>query len=131
MEQTLIVIKPDGVKRKLVGAILSRFEDKGFTIKKMKMLTLTRKQAEEFYSPHREKPFFPDLVNFITTGPVVAAVLEGSSTIAVVRLMIGTTKSYEATPGTIRGDYGLGVTDNIIHAADSAESFERESKIVF
>ena len=134
VEQTLIVIKPDGVQRKLIGVILSRFENRGFTIKKMKMLTFTTTQAENFYSPHKEKPFFPGLVKFITSGPVVAVVLEGRTgvdAVSVVRSMIGATKSYEAAAGTIRGDFSLGLEDNVIHASDSAENFKRESKIVF
>ncbi len=131
MERTLIVIKPDAVERRLVGRILSRFEDKGFTILALKMMTFTRDQAEKFYSPHHGKRFFSSLVKFITSGPVVVVVLEGSTAIDVVRKMIGTTKSYEAEAGTIRGDFGLGLKDNIIHAADSAESYERESKAIF
>ncbi|MDP7657620.1 MAG: nucleoside-diphosphate kinase [Nitrososphaerales archaeon] len=131
MEQTLIVIKPDGVEQKLVGDILSRFEKKEFNILKMKMFNFTKEQAEELYLPHREKSFFSNLVLFIISGPVVAVILEGSTAIEVVRKMIGSTKSYEAAPGTIRGDYGLGLTENIIHASDSKESFERESKIIF
>ena len=131
MEQTLIVIKPDGVEQKLVGDILSRFEKKEFNILKMKMFNFTKEQAEELYLPHREKSFFSTLVLFIISGPVVAVILEGSTAIEVVRKMIGSTKSYEAAPGTIRGDYGLGLTENIIHASDSKESFERESKIIF
>ena len=131
MEQTLIVIKPDGVEQKLVGDILSRFEKKEFNILKMKMFNFTKEQAEELYLPHREKSFFSNLVLFIISGPVVAVILEGSTAIEVVRKMIGSTKSYEAAPGTIRGDYGLGLTANIIHASDSKESFERESKIIF
>ncbi len=131
MEQTLIVIKPDGVEQKLVGDILSRFEKKEFNILKMKMFNFTKEQAEKLYLPHREKSFFSTLVLFIISGPVVAVILEGSTAIEVVRKMIGSTKSYEAAPGTIRGDYGLGLTENIIHASDSKESFERESKIIF
>jgi len=131
IEQTLIVIKPDGVQRGLVGEILARFERKGFKIKALKMLNFSREMAEDFYSPHKGKAFFKDLIDFIISGPVVAAILEGSYAISVVRSMIGSTKSYEALPGTIRGDYGLGVTDNIIHASDSKESFEREVKIIF
>jgi nucleoside-diphosphate kinase len=131
LEQTLIVIKPDGVEQKLVGDILSRFEKKEFNILKMKMFNFTKEQAEELYLPHREKSFFSNLVLFIISGPVVAVILEGSTAIEVVRKMIGSTKSYEAAPGTIRGDYGLGLTANIIHASDSKESFERESKIIF
>ncbi len=131
MEQTLVIIKPDGVARSLVGEIISRFERKGFKIVKLKMLTLTRQVADEFYSPHRGKPFFEDLLSFIVSGPVVAAILEGSNAVDVVRRMIGVTKSFEAAAGTIRGDFGLGITDNVIHASDSRESFERESKIIF
>jgi nucleoside-diphosphate kinase len=131
MEQTLIVIKPDAVQRKLVGAILTRFENRGFLILKMKTFTFTRNQAEEFYAPHKGKDFFSSLVKFITSGQVVAVILEGSTAIEPVRLMIGSTKSYEANAGTIRGDFGLGIKDNVIHASDSAESFERESKVVF
>tara|TARA_B100000315_G_scaffold247329_1_gene275876 strand:- start:296 stop:691 length:396 start_codon:yes stop_codon:yes gene_type:complete len=131
LEQTLIVIKPDSIERKLVGDILSRFEKKEFTIFKMRMFNFTKEQAEEFYLLHHEKTFFSSLVRFIISGPVVAVILEGSNVIEVVRKMIGSTKSYEAAPGTIRGDYGLGLTENIIHASDSKESFERESKIIF
>ena len=131
MEQTLIVIKPDGVERNLVGAILSRFEKREFAIFKMKMFKFTKGQAAEFYLPHQEKHFFSSLVQFIISGPVVAVILEGSTAVEVVRKMIGATKSHEAVPGTIRGDFGLGLQDNVIHASDSKESFERESKIIF
>lgn len=131
MERTLIVIKPDGVARKLVGEILTRFERKGFSIASMRMLKFDVPLARDFYSPHVGKPFFPDLEKFITSGPVVAAVLEGDKAVDVVRRMIGVTKSFEASSGTIRGDFALGFTDNVIHASDSAESFARESKIIF
>ncbi len=130
-EHTLIVIKPDGVRRGLIGKITSRFEEKGLRIVGLKMFTFTKEQAERFYEPHAGKPFFPELVNFITAGPVVAAVLEAPNAVEVVRRMIGPTRSYEAPPGTIRGDFGLGVTDNVIHASDSPESFKREAAIVF
>lgn len=130
-EQTLIVIKPDAVRRGLIGKIISRFEEKGFKIIALKMFTFTKQQAERFYEPHASKPFFQDLVNFITSGPVVAAILEAPNAVSVVRLMIGSTRSYEASPGTIRGDFGLGVTENVIHASDSDESFKRESAIIF
>lgn len=129
--RTLVVIKPDGVRRGLVGGIISRFEQKGFAVADLRMLTLTEDQAKEFYSPHSSKPFFGELVSFVTSGPVVAAVLEGNDAIAATRLMVGATKSSEASPGSIRGDYGLGFTDNIIHASDSEPSFERESRVVF
>jgi len=119
------------VERKLVGNIIARFEKKGFKIVKLKMLTFTKEMAEEFYSEHKSKPFFAELVSFIISGKVVAAVIEGNNVISTTREMVGTTKSFEAAPGSIRGDYGLGVTNNIIHASDSTESFEREVNIVF
>ncbi len=131
LEQTLIVIKPDGVNRKLVGEILSRFEKKGFDIVKLKMLTMTQEQAEAFYALHKGKPFFYSLVKFMTSGPIVAAVLEGDTSVAVVRLLVGATKSFEADAGTIRGDYGLGIKANIIHASDSRKSFTKEVQVIF
>ncbi|MFN3654541.1 MAG: nucleoside-diphosphate kinase [Candidatus Nitrosotenuis sp.] len=130
-EQTLFIIKPDAVARKLVGQIISRFESKGFKIIKLKMFTFTKAQAQEFYSVHNTKPFFGELVDFITSGPVVAAVIEGNNAVATTRLLVGATKSYEAAPGSIRGDFGLGISDNIIHASDSKESFEKEARVVF
>ncbi|MBI1828799.1 MAG: nucleoside-diphosphate kinase [Thaumarchaeota archaeon] len=130
-EQSLFIVKPDGVERKLIGQILSRFENKGFKIVKLRMFTFTKEIAEEFYSDHKSKPFFGELVSFITSGRVVAAVIEGNNAIATTRLMIGSTKSFEASPGSIRGDFGLGFTDNIIHASDSKESFEKEVSVVF
>ncbi|MHB8602671.1 MAG: nucleoside-diphosphate kinase [Nitrosotalea sp.] len=130
-EQTLFIVKPDGVERKLVGDIISRFEYKGFNILKLKMFTFTKQMAEEFYSAHNTKPFFGELVSFITSGSVVAAIVEGNNAIATTRLMIGSTKSFDAAPGTIRGDFGLGISDNIIHASDSKESFEKEIAVVF
>ena len=130
-EQSLFIVKPDGVERKIVGQIISRFENKGFKIVKLKMLTFTREMGEEFYSVHKSKPFFGELVSFITSGRVVAAIIEGNNAIATMRLMVGSTKSFEALPGSIRGDFGLGLTDNIIHASDSKESFEKEVAVVF
>ncbi|MEO9307649.1 multifunctional nucleoside diphosphate kinase and apyrimidinic endonuclease and 3'-phosphodiesterase [Nitrosotalea sinensis] len=130
-EQTLFIVKPDGVERKLVGDIVSRFEHKGFKIVKLKMFTFTKQMAEEFYAVHNTRPFFGELVSFITSGSVVAAIVEGNNAIATTRLMIGSTKSFEAAPGTIRGDFGLGISDNIIHASDSKESFEKEIAVVF
>ncbi len=131
MERTLIVIKPDGVSRSLVGEIIRRFERKGFKIVALQMMILSQRLARDFYSPHLGKPFFPDLEGFITSGPVVAVVFEGSNAVDVARRMIGVTKSFEAASGTIRGDFALGYTDNVIHASDSQESFVRESKILF
>jgi nucleoside-diphosphate kinase len=130
-EQTLFIVKPDAVARRLVGQIVARFESKGFKIVKLKMFTFAKSQAEEFYSVHNTKPFFGELVEFITSGPVVAAVIEGNNAVATTRIMVGSTKSFEAAPGSIRGDYGLGISENIIHASDSKESFEKEARVVF
>ncbi len=130
-EKSLFIVKPDAVARNLIGEIVSRFERKSFKIVKLKMFTFTKEQAEEFYAVHKDKPFFGELVSFITSGRVVAAVIEGNNAIATTRKMIGTTKSFEAEPGSIRGDFGLGFTDNIIHASDSAESFEHEERVAF
>lgn len=131
VEKTLIVVKPDGVSRGLVGEILRRFEAKGFKVERLQMLTMPRAQAEKFYAVHSDKPFFGELVLFITSGPVVGAVLSGKDAVATVRRMVGATKSWEAAPGTIRGDLGLGLTDNTIHASDSAESFTKERAAFF
>lgn len=130
-EQTLIVLKPDSVKRNLVGEILRRFEEKGFVIKKLKMFTMSRSEAEQFYSIHREKSFFNELVTFITSGQIVAAVIEGSDAVNKVRAIIGATKPSEAAPGTVRRDFGTSLTQNAIHASDSVESFIKESKVIF
>jgi nucleoside-diphosphate kinase len=131
LEQTLIVIKPDGLRRHLTGKILARFEEKGFELRNLKSYNFTKEKAQEFYSVHKDKPFFDDLLSFIMSGTVVACVLEGNNAVNTVRLMIGSTKSFEAASGTIRGDYGLGFTDNIIHASDSSESFIKESRVIF
>ncbi|MFB5600837.1 MAG: nucleoside-diphosphate kinase [Nitrososphaeraceae archaeon] len=130
-EQTLIVVKPDAFARKLTGKILSRFEEKGFIIKELKSYKFSKEKAEEFYSAHNKKPFFNELVSFIISSSVVACILEGENAINTVRLMIGSTRSFDAQPGTIRGDYGLGITENIIHASDSYESFIKESNVIF
>jgi nucleoside-diphosphate kinase len=130
-EQTLIIIKPDAFQRKLTGTILSRFDNKGFLIKELKSYIFTKEKAEEFYSDHKNKPFFSELVSFISSSTVVVCILEGENAINIVRQMIGSTRSFEAQPGTIRGDYCLGITNNIIHASDSYESFIKESKVIF
>lgn len=130
-EQTLIVIKPDAFERKLTGSILSRFENKGFVIRELKSYMFTKEKAEEFYSVHKNKPFFSELVSFISSSKVVACILEGENAINTVRLLIGATKAYDAQPGTIRGDFGLGITNNIIHASDSYESFIKEFQVIF
>ena len=131
IQKTLIVIKPDAVTRRLVGKIVSRFEERGLEILELRLQLFSKEKAEEFYDVHREKNFFRELVSFISSGKTVACILEGNDAINVVRAMVGQTRSYEAFPGTIRGDYGLGVTDNIIHASDSLESFIKESNVIF
>ncbi len=130
-ETTLFIVKPDAVSRNLVGRVISRFERKGFKILKLKMFTFTQEQAEKFYDVHKDKPFFGELTSFITSGPVVAAIIEGNNAIATTRIMVGATKSFEAEPGSIRGDFGLGFSENIIHASDSQESFDQESRLAF
>ena len=130
-EQTLFIVKPDGVRRQLVGEIIARFERRGFLIQKLKMFTFTKELASEFYSIHKDKPFFEELLSYITSGPVVVAVIEGNNAVATTRQMVGATKSFEAEPGSIRGDFGLGFTENIIHASDSTESFDKEVNVVF
>jgi nucleoside-diphosphate kinase len=131
VEQTLIVVKPDGFKKGLVGKIIARFEERGFQIVNLKSFQFDEQTAKKFYDAHKDKHFFNELVSFICSGKTVGCILEGNNAIATVRLMVGSTKSSEALPGTIRGDFGLGFTDNIIHASDSAESFIKESKIIF
>lgn len=130
-ERTLFIIKPDAVSRGLIGQIIQRFESKGFTIINLKMLQFNRELATKFYNVHSEKPFFEELVSFITSGPAVAAIIEGDHAIDATRLMIGSTRSYEAQPGSVRGDFGLGISTNIIHASDSLDSFKYESGVVF
>ena len=130
-EQTLIIIKPDAVKRNLAEEIISRFEKKGFTISKQKMLNFTTEMAKQFYSVHSSKPFFNELVSFITSGKVVAAIIEGDNVINVTREIIGKTNPKEADAGTIRGDFGISITENSIHASDSSESFDKEVNVVF
>ena len=131
VEQTLVIVKPDAFKRGLTGEILSRFEKKGLAIRDLKTFKFSKERAEEFYSDYRDKPFFPELISFISSGPVVACILEGGSAIMTTRIMIGSTKSSEAQCGTIRGDFGLGLVDNVVHASHSADHFLRESKVVF
>lgn len=131
VERTLIVIKPDAVKRGLIGEILARFERKGFKIVRLKMLKMSRECAERFYDVHRGKHFFEPLVEFMTSTPVVAAVLEGPNAIEVVRLMIGPTDGRKAPPGTIRGDYALDIQENTIHASDSSERAAFEESVIF
>lgn len=130
-QRTLVVIKPDAVRRGLIGEILARFERKGFKIVRLKMLKMSRRCAERFYDVHKGKHFFESLVGFITSAPVVAAVLEGPDAVEVVRLMIGPTDGRRAPPGTIRGDYALDIQENTIHASDSPERAAFEESVIF
>jgi nucleoside-diphosphate kinase len=129
LEKTLILIKPDAISRRLCGEVLRRFERQGLTIEGLKMLTLSRSLAKEHYAPHRERPFFDELVDFITSGPLVAAIITGNDAIARVRRLVGDTK--EAAPGTIRGDFATSITKNVVHASDSPESAAREISLFF
>jgi nucleoside-diphosphate kinase len=131
VEQTLVLIKPDAVQRALAGEILARFERRGLTITQAKLLTVDRALAEEHYAEHREKPFFGELVEFITSGPTLALVVEGEGAIAVVRTTMGATNPAEAAPGTIRGDFALSMPDNLVHGSDSPESARREISLWF
>ena len=130
-DRAFVLVKPDGVQRGLIGTVVSRFESRGLKIVAMRMLRLDREIVERYYAEHVEKDFFEDLVSFITSGPVVAMVVEGTDVVSVVRRMVGTTDSKEASPGTIRGDFGISKQMNIIHASDSPESAEREIPIFF
>lgn len=131
LERTYLMVKPDGVQRGLVGEVIRRVERRGLKIVALRMNTMTRETAVEHYAEHREKPFFDDLVEFITSGPSVSMVVEGKDAIKVVRAMNGATDPIEANPGTIRGDYGLDVGRNVVHGADSPESAEREISLHF
>ncbi len=131
MERTFLAIKPDGVQRGLVGEIISRFESKGFTLVGLKLMNVSREKAEQHYGEHKEKPFFAGLVDFITSGPVVAMVWEGKGVVASARKMIGATNPLNSEPGTIRGDYGIDIGRNIIHGSDAVETAEREIALWF
>lgn len=131
MERTLVLLKPDAVQRRLIGRIISRLEDKGLKIVGLKMIRVSWELAERHYAEHREKPFYPELVWFITSAPVVAMVVEGPKAVETVRRMMGKTNPLEAEPGTIRGDFGLSVTMNLIHGSDSSASATREISLFF
>lgn len=126
-----MILKPNAVSRGLVGEIISRFERKGLKPLAIQLKQLTRDEAARLYEVHRGKPFYEDLLTAITKGPVVLMVLEGRQAVEVVRKLIGATDPVKAEPGTIRGDYGLDITDNLVHASDSAEAYQRESAIFF
>ncbi|WP_295997759.1 nucleoside-diphosphate kinase [uncultured Veillonella sp.] len=131
MEETLVLIKPDGVKRQICGEILTRYERKGLIIKAMKLLQTSRELAEEHYAEHKDKPFFGELVDFITSGPVLAFVLAGKNAVTSVRSINGATNPVDATPGSIRGDYALTMDSNVVHASDSVDSATREIHLWF
>ena len=131
IERTLVLVKPDGVARRLVGEVISRIERKGLKIVALKMLKVSQEQAERHYAVHKGKPFYEPLLSFITSGPVVAMVLEGESAIDVVRNLMGPTSGLKASPGTIRGDFSLSIQFNIVHGSDSPESAAYEIPIFF
>jgi len=130
-ESTFVMVKPDGVRRGLVGEVISRFERKGLTLDKMRMLTIDDDLASRHYAEHVDKPFYGELSAFITSGPVVAMQWSGESAIVVARTLMGTTNPAEAAPGTIRGDFGAIITENIVHGSDSPTSAERELALYF
>ena len=131
MDKTFLMVKPDGVERQLIGEIVSRFEKKGLQLVGAKLMSIPKEVAETHYGEHKEKPFFGEVVDFITSGPVFAMVWQGEQVVDVTRQIIGKTNPKEALPGTIRGDYGLTVGKNIIHGSDSPESAEREINLFF
>ena len=129
--KTFFMIKPDGVQRNLVGEIISRVEAKGFSITKIKMMTISKELAEQHYGEHKDKPFFNDLVSFITSGPVVAMQVEGENVVLQIRNLMGATNPSESTPGSIRGDLATALDKNVVHGSDSDESAERELTLFF
>ena len=130
-ERTLVLVKPDGIRRGLAGEVIRRLEQKGLTLVAMELRTLKRETAEEHYAEHAERPFFGELVEFITGGPLVALVVEGPNAVAGTRRLMGVTNPVEATPGSIRGDYALEIGQNLVHGSDSPESAAREIGIFF
>ena len=131
MERTFVAIKPDGVQRGLVGEIIRRFEAKGFTLVGLKLMRVSKELAEKHYDVHRERPFFDSLVAFITSGPLVAMVWEGDGVVAAARKIIGATDPLNAEPGTIRGDFGISISRNLIHGSDAIETAQREIGLWF
>ena len=131
MDRTLILVKPDAFARGLTGEIIARFERKGLAIVAMQLMTMSEDTAKQHYAEHEGKPFFGELVDFITSGPLVALVLEGEQAVAAARQVIGATNPIEAAPGSIRGDFAIAVGQNMVHGSDSPESAEREAKLFF
>ena len=130
-ERTLVLVKPDGVQRQLAGRIIGRFEERGLKIVGLKLVGVDRLLAERHYDIHRERPFFASLVDFITSSPLVAMVLEGPNAISVVRMIVGATRPNEAAPGTIRGDFGLETAQNLVHASDGPDTARTEIALWF
>ena len=130
-ERTLVLVKPDGVRRGLVGEVVTRLERKGLTLLALELRTLARESAEEHYGEHRERPFFGELVEFITGGPLVALVVEGPRAVEAVRTLMGVTDPVKSAPGSLRGDYALEIGQNLVHGSDSPESAKREIGIFF
>jgi nucleoside-diphosphate kinase len=130
-ERTLVLVKPDGVRRGLAGEVISRLERKGLTLVAMELRTLDKEAAEQHYAEHAKRPFFGELVEFITGGPLVALVVEGPNAVAATRRLMGVTNPVEATPGSLRGDYALEIGQNLVHGSDSPESAKREIGIFF
>ena len=131
MEETLVLVKGDGVRRRLIGEIIRRIEAKGLDIRELQLIDVSRELAEEHYAEHREKPFFEELVEFITSSPVVALRVRGEGAIKAVRNLMGSTNPADAAPGTIRGDLALSMPDNLVHGSDSPESAVRELELFF
>ncbi|UCF32436.1 MAG: nucleoside-diphosphate kinase [Phycisphaerales bacterium] len=131
MERTLIIIKPDAVQRRLIGRIIQRFEDKGLVVAGMKFMHISKELAERHYAPHKGKPFYPGLIEYITGGPVVVMVLAGYRAIEIARMLMGKTFGYEAAPGTIRGDFGSSKTYNLVHGSDGPETATGEIALYF
>ena len=131
MEKTLVLVKPDGVERGLIGTVIGRIENKGLKIAGLKLIHVSEELAKEHYGEHVDRPFFGDLVSFITSSPVVALAIEGDNAVAVMRTLMGGTNPQEAAPGTIRGDFGMTIGMNLVHGSDSPESAERELNLFF
>ena len=131
MQKTLVLVKPDGIQRGLAGEIISRLERKGLKIVALKMLHMDKAMAERHYAVHQGKPFFSSLVDFITSGRIIAAVIEGRNAVEVVRRMMGETDPIKAAPGTIRGDFGLEIQENLVHGSDSEENTQKEINLFF
>lgn len=131
MEKTLLILKPDAFERRLIGEIIKRIEMKGFKIVNVKFEYLSKEKAEKFYKVHKDKNFFNELINFMTSGPILSIELEGENAILLLRKLIGATKPEEREMGSIRGDFAIGITENLVHASDSKENYEFERRVIF